>query len=216
MPRARSARSGGFCMASIDDRFGRLVITANAGKDKHGNRLVFARCDCGKDGRFVLSRLRSGETRSCGCLHRQMLKQAGTHKMTRTPTYRSWEAMRSRCRYQANIGFRNYGGRGIKVCDRWESFALFFEDMGARPPGMSLDRINPEDDYCPANCRWATSTEQNRNRRNNRTFQFKGANRTIPEIAEMVGLKEATLRRRLMVAGEEFGASALRPAGKRT
>jgi len=119
------------------------------------------------------------------------------HGMTDTGAHRSWLAMRERCNYEKNIGYENYGGRGIKVCARWETFENFYADMGDRPDGMTLDRINPEGDYEPGNCRWLTKKEQNRNRRDNVKYPFDGKQRTITEIAELVGVAESTLRARM-------------------
>lgn len=196
-------------------KFGRLFVSALSGKDKHGNLVYSCVCECGQSGVFVGSRLRSGETRSCGCFHSDQLRNASTtHGMTRTPTYRSWQAMRQRCNYKGSIGYETYGGRGIKVCKEWDSFEVFLSDMGERPDGKTLDRVDPNGDYCKNNCRWISRKEQNRNRRDNRCFEFQGALRTIPEIAEMVGLKEATLRRRLVIVGEQIDF-AVRPVSKR-
>lgn len=89
-----------------------------------------------------------------------------THGMYGTPTYRSWRAMLARCSDSKHRQFKDYGGRGIQVCEAWRgSFETFFADMGERPDGRTLDRINNDDNYEPGNCRWATRTEQNRNKR---------------------------------------------------
>jgi len=195
----------------IGNKFGRLVVSDSAGKDKHGNLMYKCICDCGQTGVFVGSRLRTGETKSCGCFHAQRLRDANrTHGMTRTPTYMSWQAMRQRCNNPGNIGYATYGGRGISVCQEWDSYEQFLSDMGERPSGWTLDRIDPNGNYCKDNCRWISRKEQNRNRRDNRRFEFEGELRTIPEIAEMVGLKEATLRRRLVIVGEPLDV-AIRP-----
>lgn len=91
---------------------------------------------------------------------------AGNGRGQRSPTYNSWRAMRGRCLYPTHPRYVDYGGRGIRVCDRWTSFANFLADMGERPDGHTLDRINPQDHYYPANCRWATPLQQTWNRRN--------------------------------------------------
>lgn len=89
----------------------------------------------------------------------------GTHNQHQSRTYRSWSSMKSRCQNPKSTSYKYYGARGVTVCSRWESFENFFEDMGERPEGTSLDRIDPHGNYEPGNCRWATSAEQNRNKR---------------------------------------------------
>ena len=88
-----------------------------------------------------------------------------THGMTHTGVYRSWFAMRDRCEDPKAVSYKWYGGRGIKVCDAWQDFLTFYRDMGDRPDGMTLDRINPDGNYEPGNCRWATAKEQAANKR---------------------------------------------------
>jgi hypothetical protein len=143
-------------------RFGRLVVPAYAGGEKW-----FCVCDCGV--RVVVrgDRLREGKTKSCSCLRRELLKARATkHGMSRSREYRSWTSMKSRCFDPRATGFEFYGGRGILVCERWaNSFEEFFADMGTRPAGRSLDRINPNGNYGPGNCRWADTKQQAQNRR---------------------------------------------------
>ena len=116
-------------------------------------------------------------------------------------TYRSWSECRQRCENPNNRKWPSYGGRGIKVCARWASFANFLADMGERPDGHSLDRINNDGDYEPNNCRWATPSEQARNRRSSHTLTAFGETLTIAEWAERTGLKHHTIAWRINKLG---------------
>ena len=120
------------------------------------------------------------------------------HKTNTRSTYKTWEAMVRRCHVPSTAHFEHYGGRGIKVTDEWrQSFVSFLRDMGTKPPGSWIDRIDNNDDYKPGNCRWATHAEQQRNRRNNIQMSFNGETRCLAEWARLIGIKEDTLRMRV-------------------
>ena len=128
-----------------------------------------------------------------------------------TRTYYAWRSMRARCVYPDHAAYHNYGGRGILVCQRWlDDYDSFYEDMGPAPAGMSLDRINVNGNYEPANCRWATDKEQSHNRRNNRYLTHDGQTHTMAEWAAKLGIGKDTLFRRLNVYGHSV-ARALTP-----
>ena len=114
-----------------------------------------------------------------------------------TPAYKSWANMLQRCTNPNNPAFADYGGRGITCCVRWETFAYFYADMGDRPPGLTLERIDNERGYEPGNCRWATRAEQNRNRRGRRLLTHNGETLRISEWAQRLGIAEPKLRERL-------------------
>lgn len=114
-----------------------------------------------------------------------------------TPTYYSWRSMRSRCLYPANPSWKHYGGRGITVCDRWLDYDDFIEDMGERPEGYTLERIDNNSGYSPENCRWATVRDQLNNQRRNRIVEYKGKRQTVGQWASELGIKFDTLWRRL-------------------
>jgi hypothetical protein len=121
-----------------------------------------------------------------------------THGMRHTPEYNTWLMMRARCNKRENKSFANYGGRGIQVCDRWNnSFEAFFADMGKRPNGTSIDRVDVNGNYEPSNCRWATIHEQSRNMRCNRYIEYAGKRQLLFEWCIEYGIRYSTVRSRI-------------------
>lgn len=164
---------------SVDDyigvKFGRLTILRYWGTTPKGEEKALCQCECGKQVIDVFSKVKRGDIKSCGCLREERKVEAKTtHGMTNSPTYKIWTCMRNRCNNPNAANYYLYGGRGIKVCDRWNnSFESFLEDMGEKPIGFSIDRKNPNCDYEPANCRWVSPRQQARNRRNNVFIKYR-------------------------------------------
>ena len=185
----------------VGQRFGSLVVLDFAER-KNGNTRWLCECDCGTVKAIYDSTLRRSPYTSCGCQTKAALsKQFSQHGQARTgsgekpsPEYRAWCGAKARCLNPSAQQYERYGGRGIGMCDEWlNDFSRFYRDMGARPHGHSLDRINVDGHYEPSNCRWATSKTQARNRRSNTTVAYKDRTVTIAELAETLSLDVARL-----------------------
>ena len=174
------------CKDLTGQRFGRLVALRPAGRDKYHAVLWECQCDCGKKCIVRGSSLSDGHSRSCGCLHKEeAANQKRTHGMSRSRTYISWEGMIRRCENPKATGFELYGGRGISVCERWHKFENFYEDMGERPLGKTIDRSDNEGNYEPGNCKWSTPHEQNMNKRDRKDQKwFLGFDTNTGEFEE--------------------------------
>lgn len=184
-------------------QFGRLTAIRHIGSCSWGRAIWRCLCTCGKDTAVTAKNLRNGHTRSCGCLLREVLasRESPTlrHGMTGMSIHKAWISMRSRCFDSRNPCYPSYGGRGIRICKRWDSFEQFAKDMGQHPGrSFSLDRIDNNGNYTPKNCRWATRKEQQRNRRCNHEITVRGRKATIAEWAEITGISKSTIRMRIM------------------
>lgn len=192
-------------MKAIDitgQKFERLTAIEVAGSKKGEGVLWRCKCDCGGEVTVTAKKLRNGNTKSCGCIAKELLiernKSGATHGMTKTPIFTVWINMQQRCMNPNHKSYKDYGGRGIEVCNRWlESFENFLADMGEAPEGMSIERNDVDGNYEPGNCRWATSEEQGNNRRTNRFVVHEGKTQTIAQWAEELGMSRQALRYRL-------------------
>lgn len=172
------------------------------------------RCDCGTERVVNAKDLRAGKSRSCGCA-RAGKKRPRTHGQTHTPAWNSWQKMRARCLNPNHHKYGQYGGRGIVICEAWASFEAFLADMGERPVGMTLDRLDVDGPYAPENCRWATQLEQARNRQNSVLVITPDHGPMTPEsAAALYGLRKSTLLSRLR-AGWDHSEACRLPLGKR-
>jgi hypothetical protein len=179
-------------------KFNRWTVESlceDSGKVKFWNCV----CECGTRKRVFGGDLKRGGSKSCGCLMRET--SAGrlrSHDMSRHRAYRNWIHAKGRCENPANEFYSSYGGRGIKVCERWSSFEAFWEDMGPTwKEGLTLDRIDNHKGYEPDNCRWATAMQQANNRWNNRIINTPNGPMTISQAARLFGIKRITLGQRV-------------------
>jgi len=162
-------------------------------------------CDCGNEVTVSGNNLRSGNTKSCGCLLREQCANMNkTHGGRNTRLYRVWLGMRERCNNPNHAGYNNYGGRGIQVCSEWDSFEAFRDwafgtgyDEYAKRGVCTIDRIDPDRNYCPENCRFITHKEQQNNKRNNHMITINGITKTITEWSLTYGVCRKTLQYRL-------------------
>ena len=164
-------------------RFGRLLVVCRASNhtQPNGNRIArfMCRCDCGNEVIVRAIHLRSGASKSCGCLWNEFSESLRTHGDScgdkQTPEYRCWADMKDRCNNPNTKAYRHYGGRGITVCDRWmQSYGDFLADVGRRPSSAySIDRINNDGNYEPGNVRWATREEQTKNKRRSNQYLIR-------------------------------------------
>lgn len=182
----------------ISKRFNRLTVTRRAANSSSGKTRWVCRCDCGTKVTVIGTDLNSGHSQSCGCLHRELLKsQKTTHGQSDSLEYKSWCNLRSRCYNKNNPKYSRYGGRGIKVCKRWDDFATFLQDMGHKPKrGYSIERRNNDGNYEPKNCVWADAKTQARNTRRTRYVQIGSRRGKLTELADELRIRPGTLKQR--------------------
>ncbi len=182
-------------------KYGRLTVIAELPNEATSfHTMCRCACDCGMIIEVRTNSLRTGNSKSCGCLQRELISEKSmTHGRSKSGEYQSWCALRSRCNNRNNQKFNDYGGRGVKVCPEWsKSFAAFVRDMGPRPGnGYTIERQDNDGDYCPSNCRWATRAEQLQNTRRNHNITFNGATKCLAEWSKFFGIHYQTLQSRI-------------------
>lgn len=173
--------------------FGRLTVLSNLGSRS------LCMCQCGSTKTFHNGNLRSGDSKSCGCLRKELVSEKNTkHLMEGSRTYVCWSNMKARCFNEKHHRYSAYGERGITVCDRWrDSFENFIGDMGEAPEGRTIDRINVNGNYEPGNCRWATREQQDNNKRSSVKVDIDGNLKTAAEWSSISGVPRRTIVSRL-------------------
>lgn len=182
-------------------RFGRLYVVREYGRNKQGKATWLCKCDCGNTKAVYSYSLISGATLSCGCLHKEKLSKASkTHGMTKSRIYKEWANMKSRCNNPKSTYYEYYGGRGIKVCEEWgKDFISFYywAILHGYVDNLTLDRKDTNSNYEPSNCRWVTMKEQANNKRNNCLLTYKGKTQTVAQWTEETGISYYALIQRI-------------------
>jgi hypothetical protein len=197
----------------------RWTVLAYAGPVR-GGCLWLCKCECGTEKVVLQGKLKNGESRSCGCLQRELAStRRKTHGRSGTVEYNAWFGMRARCGNPKHNRYADWGGRGIKVCARWSNpktgFENFLKDTGLRPgPGYSVERRNNEGDYKPSNCYWGTRSEQAANRRSSVIIEWQGRRQCLRAWAKEVGLTDSGLARRLKLGWSVQAALTTPPSNR--
>lgn len=189
-------------------KFGRLTVLSKTNKKQCNHIIWVCQCDCGNIKEVTGSDLHSGRIKSCGCLQRESAsnnrEKRKTHGKTGTRLYGVWRDMKRRCNSSTASSYKNYGGRGIKVCEEWNDFENFYNwamnsgyDENAEGRSCTLDRIDVNGNYCPENCRWVDFTVQANNRRSNRLIKAFGKEMTISQWSKLTRINKSTLKQRL-------------------
>lgn len=191
----------------MEIKYGRLTILEDGIIDENYVNYCWCKCSCGKNKLISLKSLKKGLTKSCGCIKREQMKDFfKTHGLSKTKFYRHWRSMIQRCQNETQDSYHLYGGRNIKICDRWNKFENFYEDTYKNfqkhtkifgENQTSLDRIDSNKGYNKENCKWSTQKEQSNNRRSNRLITYNGQTKTIAQWSELTNLKYTTLWTRL-------------------
>lgn len=192
-----------FKLNIMKEKYGLLTpIEYSHSKNKKSNQFWLFKCDCGNEKISRLYDVKNGKINSCGCLHKRQLaernKSNSKHGYFGTPTYDCWANIIDRCCNPNSSNYNAYGDKGITMCQKWrQSFEEFLKDMGERPEGFSIDRIDVYGNYEPNNCRWANAKTQANNRTNNRKINFNNQNLNLSEWSDITGIKPTTISKRI-------------------
>lgn len=189
----------------VGDRFHRLTVlrvkTDRYNEKRNTYPYCLVQCECGNVKEINRNNVKRGAVKSCGCLFREAVRKSNRkHGLSNSPEYAIWLSMKARCKHKSQRSYVNYGGRGIKVCERWFSFSNFYSDVGPRPsPDHQIERRNNDGDYEPGNCIWVSRKVQCRNKRSNKVVKFRGVEKPLIEWCEIQGLNYDMVEQRLRV-----------------
>ena len=186
----------------VGKTFGRLTVKAETPKLVSGQHVLYCVCSCGGVAFCLGYDLRSGNTKSCGCYQKDMCSDSNTKhghytNNKQSPEYHTWASLKRRCNNVNNQDYHLYGGRGITYCKSWEKFENFYADMGKKPEGLSLDRIDNNGNYCKENCRWATNYQQSINKRNTIHLVLGKESKPLLVWCEIYNIGAGKVRQRL-------------------
>jgi hypothetical protein len=196
-------------------QFGSLKAIHPTDTRSRGQVVWMCKCRCGNSALVPSYKLTSAHTKSCGCYRSDLATAKNTtHGDYRSPEHRSWQSMKSRCLNPKSTQYKWYGGRGISVCDKWLTYEGFLADMGRKPAGYELDRIDNNGHYEPANCRWASHRDQSRNKSDNVMITWRGQTRCMSDWAESLGVDNAALWARVRKLGWSWDRALSEPIHK--
>ena len=200
--------------------FGRWKVIERKGSDKYGYALWFCECQCENKTKKLIrsSALISGESKSCGCLQKELaIIQNTTHGKTNSHLYSIWRGMRDRIFNKNARCYKDYGGRGIEICEEWLNFENFYEWSinNGYQDGLTIERKDVNGNYCPENCKWATMKEQANNRRTNHFIEFNGKNQSMSYWAKEINIPYQTLKSRINSMGWEIERALTAPVNKK-
>lgn len=185
----------------VDKKFGRLTVIKEYGKNRHGLSKWLCKCDCGNEVIVWGNHLKAGNTKSCGCLQKEIARKNSTkHGCCKERIYTAWANMKNRCHNEKHPEYKYYGGKGVKVCEEWlHDFQSFHKWAMANgyAENLTIDRIDNNGNYTPSNCRWTTWKEQQNNRSNNALITYKEETKTLAQWAETTGIAYYTLWQRI-------------------
>ena len=199
-------------------KFGYLdVIDSSDKRTNEGGRLWICKCVCGNIVEKDTKALTTGGVRSCGCMRANLHNESDKvvkHGMSDTRIHKIWTSMRNRCSNSNNPAYKDYGGRGISVCNEWNDFKTFYEwaISTGYDDTLTIDRIDVNGNYCPENCRWATWLQQSNNKRVSRYIEFNGVTHTISEWSRITGINKTLIRERLNANWPVSDALTIMPA----
>lgn len=202
---------------NIGKKYGCLTAICKSLPDKKGRARWQYKCDCGNVKIMPEYNVRNGKSKSCGCVRDRIARERATiHGGRLTPEYGIWCGMKARCYNPKSIFYKDYGGRGIKICKKWRNdFSAFISDMGHRPsPLHSIDRVKNDGNYSAGNCRWATQKQQCNNKRGNKLLTFQGQTKTMMEWSEFTGISYDVISQRLRLLKWDIEKALTKPTRK--